>query len=371
MKPRAVRASRRSIRNNATRAGGEVTAPRLRPAGLMPALPKNGLTALSLFSGGGGLDLGFERAGFEHAGSWDVLQAAADTIAQNRPAWGVHGGPTGDVSNVRWSTWRGCVDVVHGGPPCQPFSVAGKRRGAKDERDMIPAFVRAVRAMRPAAFLFENVAALGGPSFRSYLETALFEPLGRYYFIHALSLSAEWFGVPQRRRRLLLVGFRRRRDDNRWMPPHATHASVVTEAPSGGVRVCRGARWALGLPDIGYDAVTPTIRSSLTGPHHTTSVLSSQSAGLAWGRLRIWPNGVAPTRSDAASFAAPDGQYRLSVADVALLQGFPKDWVFTGAVYMALGQVGNAVPPPVAYAAASAMAAAILGSQCDDRETRS
>jgi DNA (cytosine-5)-methyltransferase 1 len=84
-----------------------------------------------------------------------------------------------------------------------------------------------------------------------------------------------------------------------------------------------GAREALGLPSIGCDALAPALGSTLTGPRHTTSVLSSASAQKAWARLHIWPNGVAATRDAAQQFVPENGHFRLSVADCAVLQGFP------------------------------------------------
>jgi DNA (cytosine-5)-methyltransferase 1 len=73
----------------------------------------------------------------------------------------VFGGEEGDVSRVDWIKYRGFVDVVHGGPPCQPFSSAGRQNGHNDERNLFPEFVRAVRAIKPQAFVAENVRALG------------------------------------------------------------------------------------------------------------------------------------------------------------------------------------------------------------------
>jgi DNA (cytosine-5)-methyltransferase 1 len=338
----------------------EINVPRLDPSELMPRREPTGLTALSLFSGGGGLDIGFERAGFAHLASWDILEEAAATLRRNRPGWQVHGGSEdGDVTRVDWRRWRGQVDVLHGGPPCQPFSVAGRQRGPEDARDMFPAFVRAVAGVRPRVFLAENVAAVGGPKFRPYLLEAVLRPLSRWYHIRELEVRAEDFGVPQQRRRFVLVGFSRISDMRRWTPPTPTHAPrgaslLQLEAPS-----CPGARWSLGLPDSGYDSLAPTIRSSLTGPRHTTSILSSVSSRSAWERLAVWPNGVAPTREQARAFVPANGHFRLSVPDVAILQGFPADWQFAGAVYMALGQIGNAVPPPIAYALAVSVAEAI------------
>lgn len=337
----------------------EINVPRLCPDALMPPLPRHGLRALSLFSGGGGLDLGFERAGFAHTASWDVLADAGETLRRNRPDWAVHSGPDGNVKQVDWRSWRGRADVVHGGPPCQPFSVAGRQRGPGDERDMFPEFVRAVLGVEPRAFVAENVAAVGGPKFRPYLAETVLRPLGAAYVIRELELRAEAFGVPQQRRRFVLVGFRSMEDAKRWVPPAGTHSPHDEDLPLGPLPRCLGARWALGLPDIGYDALAPTIRSSLTGPRHTTSILSSVSSSTAWERLGIWPNGVARQREQARAFVAANGHFRLSVPDVALIQGFPPDWSFAGAVYMALGQIGNAVPPPIGYAVAASVAAAI------------
>jgi DNA (cytosine-5)-methyltransferase 1 len=120
-----------------------------------------------------------------------------------------------------------------------------------------------------------------------------------------------------------------------------------------------GVRDALGLPAIGFDALAPTIRSGFTGPRHTTSILSSVSAQRVWERLQIWPNGVAASREAARQFVSKNGHFRLSVQDCALIQGFPATWRFHGAVYVALGQIGNAVAPPVAYAIARALTQAI------------
>ncbi|MDY6807019.1 MAG: DNA cytosine methyltransferase, partial [Cyanobacteriota bacterium] len=126
---------------------------------------------------------------------------------------------------------------------------------------------------------------------------------------------------------------------------------------------CMGVREALGLADIGFDALSPTIRSALTGPRHTTSILSSVSAQKAWEKLLLWPNGVAENREKARLFVAKNGHFRLSVADCGILQGFPEEWQISGAVYMALGQIGNAVPPPMAYRVAESIERGLSGGK--------
>ena len=334
-----------------------INVPRLRPVELMPPAAPNGLRALSLFSGGGGLDIGFEQAGYSHAASFELLEDAAATLTKARPHWDVYGGEAGDVTRVDWRAWRDDVDIVHGGPPCQPFSNAGRQLGRDDSRDMWPAFVACVRATRPAAFVAENVPALASRKFESYVTEQILRPLERSYRITMLVLRAPAFGVPQQRRRVVFVGFARPKDADRFRAPAPTHrwsADCADDLPE-----TMGARRALGLPDLGHDALSPTIRSSLTGPRHTTSVLNSVAAQRVFNRIGIWPNGVAPTRELARAFVAPNGHFRMAVPDVALLQGFPDDWPFAGATYMQLGQIGNAVPPPLGFAVARAVARAL------------
>ncbi len=338
----------------------EVNEPLLSPWELMPHLPATGLRALSLFSGGGGLDLGFARAGYDHVAAYELLQDAANTLQKAHPEWQVFGGQDdGDVNEVDWRQWAGGVDVLHGGPPCQPFSVAGRQRGHLDPRDGWPAFVKAVKAVQPRAFVAENVLALASRKFASYVEQVITGPLRRYTIIPMMLLRSENFGVPQTRRRVLWVGFKHRRDAARYVEPTPTHAWTPPGEPPVGLPRTMGVREALGLPDIGFDCLSPTIRSTLSGPRHTTSILNSTGSQRVFERLQVWPNGVAPDRERARAFVAANGHFRLSVPDVALLQGFPDDWPFQGATYMQLGQIGNAVPPPMAYAVASSVAAAL------------
>jgi DNA (cytosine-5)-methyltransferase 1 len=328
-----------------------INVPTLDVDALMPMQQPSSIRALSLFSGGGGLDLGFWRAGYEHVASYEIMEAAAATLVKAHPEWTVFGGAEGDVRKVDWRSFRGKVDVLHGGPPCQPFSSAGRQRGALDDRDMWPQFVHAVTEIKPAAFVGENVPALASAKFADYVNQSIIAPLQGEYVIQPVVLRAQDFGVPQIRKRIFFVGFRSRRVASKWSPPAPT-----TEH-------CIGIRQALGLPDIGHDDLSPTIRSTLTGPRHTTSILSSVSARHKFERLEVWPNGVAPTRERAHRFVTPNGHFRLSVPDVALIQGFPDDWPWVGATYMALGQIGNAVAPPMAYAVACSVAKALAGSR--------
>ena len=350
----------------------KMNVPLLDPCQLMSQKDRNGFTSLSLFSGGGGMDLGFDIAGFVHKASYELLQFAGDTIKHNRPAWTVHSGSDGDVTDVDWSTYKTLVDVVHGGPPCQPFSNAGRQAGKSDPRDMVPEFVRCVLGCEPKVFVMENVAGLLSSKFQNYLQEVFFKPLKDKFSITTFELAAADFGVPQRRRRVFFVGTQLGMPQ--YHPPRPTHINpfvktkeknpkqtsfLLSEAISN-LPKTMGVRRALGLGDIGNDQLAPTIRCTLTGPRGTTSILSSTSASKVWDSIGVWANGVAKDRPSASKFETKNGNFRLSVDDVALLQGFPATWIFEGAVSKSLGQIGNSVAPPMAYAVALSVAEILI-----------
>lgn len=335
-----------------------IPTPQLDPLALMPQRSANGLSALSLFSGGGGLDIGFDRAGYRHLASYDILEQTGEVLKAAHPDWTVFSGTDGDVTAKDWTAWHGKVDVLHGGPPCQPFSHAGRQQGADDVRDMVPEMIRAVLKIRPRAFILENVSGLRAAKFEDYLAQTVHAPLRGIYTVRSFTLEAADFGVPQRRKRVFFVGFLEAEIADRFVQPQPTHSTGDTPK----LKRTLGARAALGLADIGRDGLAPTIRSGLTGPRHTTSVVNSATAALHWAELGIWPNGVAKDREAASNFPAKSGAFRLSIADCMILQGFPGDWpIFTGAVYRALGLIGNSVAPPMGYAVAVAVAAALKG----------
>lgn len=354
-----------------------INIPRFDPNILMPKLKQNELRTLSLFSGGGGLDLGFDLAGYSHAASYEILDFAAKTIKINRPSWNVFSGEEGDVTNINWSQYKGEIDVVHGGPPCQPFSTAGKQRGKKDARDMFPEFVRCVKEIQPKAFVAENVSGLTSKKFKQYLDEVLFNELKSLYAIKMFTLNAAGFGVPQIRKRVIFVGINKDHTDKEYNPPketfdyshlkrtkkshHSFNSTISLFEPTLDPKEkCMGVREALGLTNMGYDTLAPTLRCTLTGPRSTTSILSSTSAQKVWKSIGIWPNGVQANREKASAFETKDGTFRLSVSDCALLQGFPENWVFNGPVYQALGQIGNSVAPPMAYHIAKSISQVLI-----------
>lgn len=314
----------------------------------MKLLPSNGLKALSLFSGGGGLDLGFERAGYDHLGSYEILDFAGDTLKHNRKKWHVSSGlEDGDVRNVDWSSYLGKVDILHGGPPCQPFSIAGRRNGSEDNRDMFPEFRRAVQTVKPKVFMAENVLGFLSKRFSEYKDD-LIKSLSKEYQVFQFKISSASFGVPQDRQRAILIG---------------VHKDIKKTFDHNEIQVMKTPRYvraALGLSDIGYDSFAPTLRCTLSGPRQTTSIANSTASVVKWTKLGIWPHGVSPNRSVASQFPTKNNTYRLCVEECQLLQGFPLNWKFEGPVYKRLGMVGNSVCPPVAYNLAKAIREQLL-----------
>jgi DNA (cytosine-5)-methyltransferase 1 len=199
------------------------------------------MKSVELFAGAGGLAIATANAGFEHEAVLEWNRNACDTIRHNRDAgiphvrdWTV---VEGDVCDYDFKAHAGSVEFVSGGPPCQPFSIGGKHRGMDDSRDMFPQAVRAVREIRPKAFLFENVKGLTRKSFSNYFQYVRLQLCfpevtrkvdenwvdhlarlektetgdrhkGLKYKVVTQLLNAADFGVPQRRERVLFVGVR-------------------------------------------------------------------------------------------------------------------------------------------------------------------
>jgi DNA (cytosine-5)-methyltransferase 1 len=205
------------------------------------------MKSLELFSGAGGLALGLEASGFEHVALVERNRDACATLKQNRPLWNII---ESDVRQVDFAE-IGPVDLVAGGPPCQPFSIGGKARGYDDTRDMFPQAVRAVRELRPQAFMFENVRGLLRQAFQNYVEyirlqlsypdfpisqniswdtnlqrlqkhhTSNRRTEGLTYQVSIHLADAADYGVPQHRHRVFFVGFRSDLDA-KWFFPAAT-----------------------------------------------------------------------------------------------------------------------------------------------------
>lgn len=213
------------------------------------------MSSIELFAGGGGLAVGMARAGFQHSAVIEWDDDACQTIRENRRHYDSHEEDFilfgDDARKFDFAPFAGNVQVISGGPPCQPFSLGGKHRGNLDERDMFPVAVKAVRETMPQAFIFENVKGLLRQNFASYFEYIYLQlsyphvmkrrseswsaHLARLERMHTAGrqqpaynvvfrlLNAADYGVPQKRERVFIVGFRADLGIE-WAFPEATHS---------------------------------------------------------------------------------------------------------------------------------------------------
>jgi len=305
---------------------------------------KRTLSTLELCAGGGGAALGLERAGFSHAALVDNDAHACATLRGNRPYWNVI---EADIERFDSSYWRG-VDLLSGGLPCPPFSIAGKQLGTDDDRNMFPYMLRIVKDVRPRAVLIENVRGIITARFAPFREKIDKE-------LDALGFDSYWavfnaadFGVPQNRYRVFLVALRRSATKPlRWPTPETKKAATVGAAIGDmmGARGWRGVEaWAKRASDI-----APTI---VGGSHkHGGPDLGPTRARREWAALGVDGLGLAD-EPPAPSFT---GMPRLTVPMVARLQSFPDEWKFAGPKTHAYRQVGNALPVGLAYKVAKAV----------------
>jgi DNA (cytosine-5)-methyltransferase 1 len=310
------------------------------------------LTCLEICTGGGGQALGLEQAGFAHAAVVEIDRDACETLRRNRGSrWKVI---EADVADVDGAEFRG-IDLLAGGVPCPPFSVAGHRLGAADERDLFPQALRLATEIGPRAVLLENVRGLAVARFDRYRAqvVARLDQLG--YRVWWRLMQASEHGVPQLRPRLVLVAIKQPWALGfSWPAPAAAGPGTVGESlvdlmssrgwPGAGAWATRAA------------GIAPTIVGG--SRKHGGPDLGPTRARAAWRQLGVDGLGIADAAPDR-SFPA-GGAPRLTTRMVARLQGFPDSWEFAGRKTAAYRQVGNAFPPPVARAAGRAVAAALI-----------
>ncbi len=320
------------------------------------------LTVLELCSGAGGQALGLEQAGFAHVAAIDNDFDACTTLRRNRPGWKVlHEG----VEALDGREFRG-VDLVAGGVPCPPFSIAGKQLGKDDERDLFPDAIRIVDQARPTAVMIENVRGLMTNKFKTYRANVLNRLAEFGYFGDWRLLNACDFGVPQLRPRSILVAMRREAWEAFSWP------TVKTEAPTVGEVLLdlMAARGWTGAKEWAKDAndIAPTLVGG--SKKHGGPDLGPTRAREKWRSLRVDGLGVADLAPDE-EFAL-NGTPRLTPRMLARIQGFPDDWLFSGRKTAACRQIGNAFPPPVARVAGEAIASALATlSHASPRRVRS
>lgn len=366
------------------------------------------LNSLELFTGGGGLALGTERAGFRHLALVERDSDSCATLRHNRPEWPVF---DADARTFDYKPYADKIDLLAGGAPCQPFSLGGKHAGQHDDRNLFPEIVRAVRDLRPKAFLLENVRGLTRESFLPYFHYIIaqlkqptvlpkrgedwfrhHERLGRTrsdeltYDVSFGVVNAADYGVPQLRHRVIIVGFQHDLDVAwRWPEPtHSEESLLVSQRATNSY-------W------LDHDLVAPelseknplrphlgegttrwlTVRDALVGlpcpkkgecsaianhvfvpgarPYkgHTGSQLDRPAKTLKAGDHGV-PGGENTLTDESGEF-----RY-LTVRESARVQTFPDDWTFVSSRTEAMRQIGNAVPVTLARVFASAVSTELV-----------
>ncbi len=370
------------------------------------------MKSIELFAGAGGLAIGISKAGFQHDAVIEWDRHACATIRRNQDLrikpvtnWPLY---EMDVRNFDYSSIRQPIDLLAGGPPCQPFSLGGKHRGKEDERNMFPETIRAVRELAPRAILLENVKGLLRESFSKYFEYIILqlsypelvqkdneewiEHLSRlekhhtkgkerglsYRIIFRLINSAD-YGVPQKRERVIIVGFRNDLGLE-WSFPNQTHshdALIHSQWVSGEYwenhKISKRNRPS--LPEklqSKIDNLSGKLFPPLHKPWNTVrDAISDLPDPIDYAGTEItnhWANPGAksypghtgspfdePAKTlKAGDHGVPGGENTLAyfdgsvryftVREAARLQTFPDNYVFQGAWTECMRQLGNAVP---------------------------
>lgn len=288
---------------------------------------------LDLFAGCGGLSLGFEAAGYKTIG-YEMDTIAVQTY--NRNLAGICNAVKLDL-DFNYPQ----ADIIIGGPPCQPFSVGGNQKGIEDARDGFPLFIDAVKKLQPNVFIFENVRGLLYSN-KWYFELILVELQKLGYIIEYKLLNAVNHGIPQNRERLFVAGHRAKFE----FPKTKTKKVTVGEA----------------IGDIMY--TTPPESKFLT-TSMDTYIANYEKASACINPRDLYENKPARTLTcrnlagatgDMQRVRLKDGRRRrLLHREAARLQSFPDWFEFEGNETQRFNQIGNAVPPLLAYQVALAV----------------
>ncbi len=292
---------------------------------------------LDLFAGCGGLALGFEAQGFETLG----FEMDADCCASYRH--NLHG----DCVNVKLDTSYRFpkAQVVIGGPPCQPFSVGGLQNGIRDARDGFPAFISAVEQAKPDIWMFENVRGLMYRN-KDYLDVIIAELEGLGYVVEFKLLNAVNHGVAQNRERVIVVG----------------HRGEFNYPKSNNERITAGQALENLAMQVHNDSkfLTASMDAYVAKYEKASSCITPRDLHLDRPARTVTCRNLAGATGDMHRVVLSDGRRRrLTVREAARLQSFPDWFEFQGSETSAFNQIGNAVPPMLAYAIAGSFRASL------------
>lgn len=295
--------------------------------------------SIEICAGAGGQALGLEMAGFSHVALVEYEKDYCECLKRNRPQWNVL---CMDVHHFDGKPYQGQIDLLAGGVPCPPFSIASKQLGADDERDLFPQMLRLVEEIKPRTVMIENVRGLLDPKFDIYRNGILQSLQKSGYHTHIQLLNASDYGVPQLRPRVVIIGIQKGLAGEFHFPekiPEKTRSVGETlyelMAANGWKQV---EEWKLRA-----NRIAPTLVGG--SKKHGGPDLGPTRAKKAWAEMSVDGKGIA-NEAPTADF---QGMPRLTPQMLAKIQGFPNNWDFGNRKTAACRMIGNAFPPPVAF----------------------
>ena len=302
-----------------------------------------GLKVLDLFCGAGGFSLGFWAVGFDVVGI-DLNSDAVSTYTRN----------LGEAHRADLRTLSDFphVDVVIAGPPCQPWSRAGKQLGSDDEREGLAPTIKTVRYTLPRAVVVENVPGMGSKSNRHHLDRFKRQLRALGYRVTEFMLNAASFGVPQNRHRIFVVAVRGTDPPNipdPWSEPVTARQAIP------------GTWWRLAR---GSSLVSENMSAYIERYERASGCRTPRDLHLDQPSRTLTVRNLSGATGDMMRLRMPDGRRRtLTIREAARLQSFPDWYCFLGSGRSKLEQIGNAVPPLLAQAVASSIRDQILENQ--------
>jgi DNA (cytosine-5)-methyltransferase 1 len=347
------------------------------------ALPWNGLTVASTFSGCGGSCLGYRMAGFRVVWANEFVPAAQDSYKANADAACVL--DVRDIKKVQPADILkatglrvGELDLFDGSPPCQAFSTAGKREkgwgknkryehGASQKNEtLFDEYVRLLRGLRPKVFVAENVSGLVKGTAKGYFLEILAALKASGYRVTAKVLDAKWLGVPQSRQRLIFVGVREDLGLDPMHPKPLPYLYTVRDALPW-LTSCKSGPTGFGVGSLKMDAAAPTVPASMQAPYSGHRVeaetdISGYAIGAEWDKLkpgeqseryfslqRASEDSPSPCAShgntSTAGVTHPTERRKFTIAELRRICAFPDDFILTGTYAQQWERLGNSVPP--------------------------